>query len=136
MGKNTSEMTYEAYKADFLSELSRQVDENREKIIVVGDGTPHEEVAIEIVNPSLCSQAFSLWYLYEDQNGDKLPDQVRSLRSFCFLPLDYEKIMVLPKADIKLQDIQELMKEKIKRDKEQGQDRLYQTKYISSTPWI
>ena len=55
-------MTYEDYKQNLYLELGRQLDGTDKKLLVIGEGTANEEIAVEISgeSESMCSQSLSL----------------------------------------------------------------------------
>ena len=71
-------MTYEDYKQNLYLELGRQLDETNKKLVVIGEGTANEEIAVEISREteSMCSQSLSLWHLYNQYCRYTMPNQV------------------------------------------------------------
>ena len=82
-------MTYEEYKKDLFAEINQQIDENQKKLIVLAEGTAHEEIAAELVDSPMCSRSLSLWYLYEQQCRYELADQVKGICEY------FEKVRLI-----------------------------------------
>lgn len=49
-------MTYEEYKQGLITELGRHIDEEHQRLIVIAEGTDNEEIALELMQPPVCSQ--------------------------------------------------------------------------------
>ncbi|MBO1695222.1 DUF5688 family protein [[Clostridium] symbiosum] len=75
-------MKYQEYKQKVFPELKSQIDAKQDRLVVIGEGTPHEKIAVESVNFNSCSRSLSLWDLYYEQNRYELTDQVKLICDF------------------------------------------------------
>ena len=50
-------MTYEEYKQGLITELGHHIDEEHQRLIVIAEGTDNEEIALELMQPPVCSQS-------------------------------------------------------------------------------
>ena len=72
-------MTYEEYKQGLITELGRHIDEEHQRLIVIAEGTDNEEIALELMQPPVCSQSLSIHSLYRQWKEGELTAQVSSI---------------------------------------------------------
>lgn len=72
-------MTYEEYKQELFTELGRHIDEEQQRLIVIAEGTDNEEIALELMQPPVCSQSLSIQSLYRQRNDEELTAQASGI---------------------------------------------------------
>lgn len=72
-------MKYEEYKQELLTELGRHIDEEQQRLIVIAEGTGNEEIALELMQPPVCSQSLSIQSLYRQWKEGELTAQASSI---------------------------------------------------------
>lgn len=71
-------MTYEEYKQELFTELRHHIDE-QQRLIVIAEGTDNEEIALELMQPPVCSQSLSIENLYRLQKEGALAVQASGI---------------------------------------------------------